>query len=104
MTYALAGKLRVGALASTLLLAGCIARTPVLDQHFGEAVNAAKAQQTLNPDASRDRDPVAGLDGQAAKSTIGQYRKSYESPPQPVNIFNIGVGGGSGSSGSATAR
>jgi hypothetical protein len=102
MRYALAGKWTAGTLAA-LLLTGCAARTPVLDQHFGEAVNQAKAQQTVNPDASRDRDPVAGLDGQAANATIDRYHKSYETPPQPVNVFNIGVGGGSGSSGSGSS-
>lgn len=95
MRYVLAGKWTV-AIGIAALLAGCAARTPVLDRHFGEAVNTAKAQQTVNPDASRDPDPVAGLDGPAADATIDRYHKSYETPPQPVNVFTIGIGGGSG--------
>jgi hypothetical protein len=102
MRYALAGKWTAGALAAALLLAGCVTRTPVLDQHFGEAVNTAKAQQTINPDASRDRDPVAGLDGQAADATIDRYHKSYETPPPPVNVFTIGIGGSSGGTSAGT--
>lgn len=96
MRYALACKWMTATLAAALLLAGCVTRAPVVDQHFGEAVNTAKAQQTINPDASLDRDPVAGLDGQAANAAIDRYHKSFETPPQPVNIFNIGVGGGAG--------
>ena len=98
MGYALAGKWAAGALTGALLLAGCVSRAPVVDQHFGEAVSTAKAQQTINPDASRDRDPVAGLDGQAANAVVDRYHKSYETPPQPVNVFNIGVGSGGGTS------
>lgn len=103
MSYALAGKWTAGTLTAALLLAGCVTRAPVVDQHFGEAVNTAKAQQTINPDASRDLDPVAGIDGMAADATIDRYHKSYETPPQPVNVFTIGIGGGSGTSGSGTS-
>lgn len=96
MRYALAGKWTAGTVAAALLLAGCVTRAPVVDQRFGEAVNTAKAQQTVNPDASRDQDPVAGLDGQAANAAIDRYHKSYETPPQPGNVFTIGIGGGGG--------
>lgn len=82
----------LGGLLVLAALAGCAAKTPQLDQQFGEATSAAKAQQTINPDASRNTDPVAGLDGQAANDVIDQYHKSYKQPPPPVNIFNIGVG------------
>jgi hypothetical protein len=102
MRYALAGKWTV-AIGTAALLAGCAARAPILDQHFGETVNTAKAQQTVNPDASLDRDPVAGLDGPAANATIDQYHKSYETPPQPVNVFTIGIGSGSGSGSGGTS-
>lgn len=103
MNYALAGKWTAAIGTAVLLLAGCAARAPILDQHFGETVNTAKAQQTVNPDASLDRDPVAGLDGPAADATIDQYHKSYESPPQPVNVFTIGIGSGSGSGSGGTS-
>lgn len=64
-----------------LALAGCAeTRTPHYDQHFGEAVREAVAQQTINPDASSNTDPVAGLDGKAANETINNYDKSFASP------------------------
>lgn len=99
MTHALAVKWAAGAVAAALLLAGCVSHAPYVDEHFGEAVNTAKAQQTINPDASQNTDPVAGVDGQAADATVDRYRKSYETPPPPVNVFTIGIGGSSGSGG-----
>ena len=85
-------------LVSAALLSGCAAPTPHLDEKFGEAVNTAKAQQIINPDASKNTDPVAGVDGQAANATIDRYHKSYERPPAQPNVFTIGVGTGASSS------
>ena len=81
-----------GILVAAGLLAGCADKTPRLDQKFGEAVNTAKAQQTINPDAPRNADPVAGLDGVAAQNAVDHYDRTYKAPPPPVNVFNIGIG------------
>jgi hypothetical protein len=74
----------------------CVASSPRLDARFGDAVNVAKAQQTLNPDASKNRNVVAGMDGKAAQETMVRYRESFKNPPPPANVFTIGVSGGSG--------
>ncbi len=74
------------------LLAGCAGATPYLDEHFGAAVNAAKAQQTLNADASRNTDPAAGIDGPAGASAVGEYLNSFKAPPQSFPVINIGAG------------
>jgi len=81
-------------LVSTMLTAGCAATTPNLDQKFGEALNIAKAQQIINPDASQNTNPVYGVDGQAANAAINRYHRSYERPPAQPNVFTIGVGTG----------
>lgn len=82
-------------------LAGCAGTvettTPHLDQYFGQAVNQAKAQQTLNPDAARNTDPVAGVDGKAANEALDKYHESFRTN-QPATIINIG-GGLTGSTG-----
>jgi hypothetical protein len=78
----------------TLALGGCATPTPYLDQHFGLAVNTAKAQQTLNPEASRNPDPVTGMDGIAADNSVDEYHKSFKAPPPTFPVINIGVGGG----------
>lgn len=74
-------------------VAGCAGTiettTPYLDQHFGDAVTQAKAQQTINSDASRNPDPVAGVDGKAAQAALDSYHKGMETPAE-VKIINIG--------------
>ena len=77
-------------LAATL--GGCVSQTPIADRHFGEAALAARAQQTLDPDASAAPPTVAGLDGKAARHALERYHDSFKTPPKPVNVFNIGVG------------
>ncbi len=73
-------------------LGGCMSTTPHLDAGFGRAVNAAKTRQTLNPDASKNPDPVAGIDGAAAKESIDRYQSSFREPPPSFEIF-FGSGG-----------
>jgi hypothetical protein len=88
-------------LALSIGLAGCASPTPVLDEHFGEAVRAARLAQTLNPNAGTSTDPVAGLDGVAANASIVGYHDSFKTPPPVTNVINIGGvigGGGSGAS------
>jgi len=66
--------------------------TPNLDSQFGQAVNMAKAQQTLNPDASLNTDPVSGMTGKEGKLVIDAYHESLKAPPPPATIINIGGG------------
>lgn len=81
--------------ALVVVLSGCASTTPNLDSRFGEAVNSAKADQIVNPDASQNTDPVAGVDGKAAKAAVDRYHESYKNPPA-TPVFTIGVGGSSG--------
>jgi hypothetical protein len=89
-------KLILAGLMGSTLLVGCAAQTPYMDQRFGESVNAAKALQTLNPDASLNTDPVVGMGGPVADAVIDRYHESYKTPPASANVFTIGVGGGGG--------
>ncbi|MDP3618940.1 MAG: hypothetical protein Q8R63_04015 [Ramlibacter sp.] len=77
--------------ATLILLTGCATSTsPHYDMRFGEAVRAARLAMTINPDAGRSTDPVAGMDGRAAHETLLRYQESFRSPPPPVNVINIG--------------
>lgn len=75
-------------------LAGCAGTptttTPHLDQYFGQAVNQAKAQQTINPNVSRNTDPVAGIDGKAGQAVIDRYHEGMKQEAAPATIINIG--------------
>lgn len=82
-----------------LVLAGCVSsRTPQFDARFGQAVNAAKAAQTLDPQAASKAPAPNGLDGPAADETIHRYRDSFKAPPPTFVIIN---GAGSAPAGSA---
>lgn len=77
------------------LLAGCASTTPHYDARFGDAVREAKQKMIIDPDAGKNPDPVAGMDGKAARETVIRYQDSYKSPPPAVNVINIGgaIGG-----------
>jgi len=92
----------LSALIASAAMAGCATKTPMLDDHFGEAVNAAKAQQTINPDASTTNEAVFGVDGAAADAAVDTYHKSFTQPPATTNVFNIGVGNTGGGTGSSS--
>ncbi len=80
----------VALLALAALLSGCASVTPVADSRFGEAVRAARVSQTLNPNASANRDPVKGIDGKAGAAAMERYHDSFKTPPKTFEILNIG--------------
>lgn len=76
-------------------ITGCASTTPTLDDNFGLAVQAARAQQTVNPEASRTAAAMTGHDANAAVSAIKQYQQSFEKPAESAGTtINIGGGGG----------
>lgn len=83
----------MGGIVVVSLMTGC-SSTPHYDSHFGESVDMLKAQQTINPQASQNMDPVAGIDGKAAQEAMGRYHDSFKSPPSTANILTIDVLGG----------
>ena len=82
--------LLAASLGIAAVLAGCASPTPVVDAQFGKAVREARAAQTLNPNASANRNPVLGIDGKAAAAAQERYQESFKSPPQTFNVINIG--------------
>ena len=73
------------------VLAGCAASTtPNYDARFGDAVRQARAAMTIDPRRAANPDPVAGLDGQAARTAFERYQDSFKAPPPVVNVINIG--------------
>lgn len=82
-------------LMATAVLAGCTTAPTLVDQQFGQAVIRARAQQVIDPDAPTRVRPVSGVDGQASRAAIDRYEKTFEVPPPPVNVLNIGVGSSS---------
>ena len=81
------------AIGLTLMLSGCVAATPRLDQHFGDTVRLAVAQQTLDPGAAGRTTAATALDGTSALHALQQYQKSFAAPPSNGTAFTIGVSG-----------
>ena len=76
------------AAAVAALLTACASTTPVVDASFGNAVRQARTAQTLNPDASANRDPVLGIDGKAGAAAQERYQESFKTPPTTFEIVN----------------
>jgi hypothetical protein len=87
-------KILLAGAVTVLVTAACASPAPYVEENLGAAVDAAKAQQTLNPDAWRNADPAAGIDGTAAANAVGEYHNSFKAPPPTFPVINIGVGGG----------
>lgn len=66
-----------------------------LEVSFGNSYRQALANETLNPDASKNLSPVVGMDGKSAEEILKVYHKSYQKEqPAPTYIFNVGAGAG----------
>ena len=77
------------------LLSGCASVTPNYDAKFGEAVRAAQLKQTINPEAGKTPQDMAGIDGKAARESLLLYQGTFQAPPPVVNVINIGGSVGS---------
>lgn len=53
----------------------------VLSEDFGQSFRWARENQILNPQASRNLEPVTGMDGKASKEALERYRGLYKKPP-----------------------
>ena len=82
--------------ASMALLAAACSTTPNYDLKFGDAVRDARMNMTINPDAGKNADQVAGMDGKSGKEALKLYQDSFKVPPPVINVINIGgsLGGG----------
>ena len=88
-------------LAGSPLLAGCAAldafpKTPNLDRTFGDSVREARMAQTLNPEASKNTDPVLGIDGRTAREAYLNYQESFKQPAPAADVSVSGSAGGTG--------
>jgi hypothetical protein len=88
---ALALLILVPAVAS-MMLAGC-AEVSRVEMDYGTSFKLSKFNQTLNPDAEKNLDPVVGLNGQAANKVMDKYNKEFEKPAQaaPSLMINLGT-------------
>ncbi|OPY83155.1 MAG: hypothetical protein A4E65_00670 [Syntrophorhabdus sp. PtaU1.Bin153] len=71
---------------------GCT--TSRVEMDYGTSYKIAKFNQTFDPDAEKNLDPVLGIDGRAAEKIMDNYYKSFEKPAQPMPTLMMNVSGG----------
>lgn len=72
-----------------VIATGCTASRVEMD--YGTSYRLAIANQTLNPGAAKNLEPVAGLEGPAAQKAHERYIKGFEKQePQPTYLLNVG--------------
>jgi hypothetical protein len=76
----------------SLALAACDTPPTMVEQHFGMAVQRAQAQQSQHSPAHQRTASVPDTDGASALSAMTRYQQSFQTPPAPATIFNIGLG------------
>ena len=84
------------------ILAGCAGNASLVEQEWGTAYKLTIANQTLNPNAEKNLEPVYGLDNKAAEKVVNKYNKEFDKPPQ-VPIYTMGIAGGLGTTSTGTA-
>ena len=83
----------IGLVAIFLISAGCANIPTRLEMDYGTSFKLSKFNQTLNPEAEKNLEPVTGFDGGAAQKTIEKYEKGFEKPtPPPAFTLSIGTG------------
>lgn len=81
--------------ASTLALAatltGCASAGWHADAGFGSSVRATTASQIIDPGAAANLNPVAGIDGRAARAAQWRYETSFAMPAAPAESMTTGA-------------
>lgn len=63
--------------------------TPQWDKQFGSNTRTAMAQQIIDPQARRNTDPVAGMDGKAAQGAYERYQRTFSGAAPQAPTFMI---------------
>ena len=67
-----------------------------VEMDYGTSYKLAIFNQTLNPEAEKNLEPVEGFDGMAAQTVIEMYRKGFgeesQKPVYSISPANLGTG------------
>jgi hypothetical protein len=81
----------IGLAVISLIIVGCAGPSRV-EMDYGTSFKLAKFNQTLNPEAEKNLEPVTGFDGRAAEATIERYHKGFQEKSQPP-VYSINISG-----------
>ena len=75
----------------TVALISCTTPASRVEMDYGTSARLAVVNQTLNPEAGKNLDPVRGMDGETAEGIMKRYREGFEKEaPAPTYSFTIG--------------
>ena len=75
----------------TAALVSCTTPPSRVEMDYRTSARLAVVNQTLNPEAGKNLEPVTGMDGKAAEGIMEVYRGGFEKPTPPTTYsFTIG--------------
>lgn len=74
------------------LMLGCADQPTAVDREFGKSMHSTQQAQSIHQRNAAPVYPPLVSDAVSGKAAIERYYKSFESPPPPGNVLNIGVG------------
>ena len=86
----------IGIPAMVMLFTGCASQQSRVEKDYGNSYRLAISNQTLNPEAQKNLEPVYGFNGQAAKAAIERYQKGFEKAQPAPTYTTIGTTGSVG--------
>ncbi len=79
-----------GLCAALIVVAGCGPSRVEMD--YGTSYQLQKFNQTLNPEAERNLEPVTGLSGQAVQGNLDKYQKGFEKESAAATTYQFSLG------------
>ena len=78
-------------LAAVAVFSGCVCGKGNLAENWGRSFEVAKYNQTLNPEAVKNLEPVEGFNGWAADAVMAGYQESFKGE-KGQESYNINLG------------
>lgn len=76
-----------------MLLGGCTVFESRLEKDYGNSHRLAIVNQTLNPEAEKNLEPVYGIDGKTTNIIVESFQKGFEErsrdPKFPLDVIQI---------------
>ncbi len=83
----------INLLVIVMLLGGCTVFESRLEKDYGNSHRLAIVNQTLNPEAEKNLEPVYGIDGNTADIIVESFQKGFEErsrePRFPLDVIQM---------------
>ena len=82
----------IGIIVMFSLVVGCAWQETRVERDYGTSYQLQKYNQTLNPEAEKNKAPATGMDGRAAQAAVEKYEKGFERETSTTTSYQINVG------------